>query len=83
MLIQLFNYLFYSRLSAQQIKDYNWISTNVVSSDNSIISSTSNGSTTSDSTNTNSSTSKTHTQTKDKVDFNIHNNDDVSDTFER
>ena len=55
----------------------------MVSSDNSIISSTSNGSTTSDSTNTNSSTSKTHTQTKDKVDFNIPNDDDVSDTFER
>ena len=55
----------------------------MVSSDNSIISSTSNGSTTSDSTNTNSSTSKTHIQMKDKVDYNTHNNDDIGDTFER
>ncbi len=66
-------------MSAQQIKDYNWISSHVVSSENSITSSNSDGSTTtaSNSTTTNPSTIKMHTHMNSTTDYKNDSNDDV------
>ena len=81
-------FIIYSRLSAQQIRDYNWISSHVVSCENSITSSNSNGSTdsASNSTTTNPSTINMYTHMTSKTDHKIDNNDNVDTnitTFER
>ena len=69
---------FCSRLSAQQIKDYNWISAHVVSSENSVTSNNSNGSTTTASTNSsNPSTSKINTQKNSTINYETDSNDNI------